>query len=312
VANVAVVEHHRVPLVASLLALGAGVVWSFGALLARMSTHTDAWQYLVWRSIGVFVVMEIVSRRRGHRWMVTKAFRGGRTMMAGNASLLLASLAFVYAVKNTSAANAAFLASVGPIIAVLLARVFLGERLTRVTIVATAVAFAGLLIMVTADLGVGNMRGNISAVFSAVGFAAYTVCLRTDPSRDWSPIMPGYAVMMVGLCSVVTLANGKTLLPPARDMIYAMVHGGAVIVIGTLLYNVGSRTVPAVAMTVFAQTEMVFVPIWIFLRFSERPRSSTLLGGAIILAAVVGKALLDARPQRFAIAPVAVDSPNFL
>ena len=283
------------PLVASVLALTAGVVWSFGALLARMAQHTDAWQYLIWRSIGVFVVMEIVSRRRGQRWMVSRAFRGGRTMALGTVSLLVASLAFVYAVKNTTAANAAFLASVGPLIAVLLARVFLGERLTRVTIVATAVAFVGLLIMVTADLGVGNMAGNVSAVASAVGFAAYTVCLRTDRTRDWSPIMPGYATMMVALCTVVTLANGKSLVPPARDLLYAVTHGGLIIVVGTLLYNVGSRTVPAVAMTVFAQTEMVFVPVWIFLRFGERPRSTTLIGAAIILAAVVGKAVLDAR-----------------
>ena len=51
-------------------------------------------------------------------------------------------------------------------------------------------------------------------------------------------------------------------------------------------------------MTVFAQTEMVLVPIWAFLVLAERPATSTLIGGSLILAAVVGKASLDAREQR--------------
>ena len=42
------------------------------------------------------------------------------------------------------------------------------------------------------------------------------------------------------------------------------------------------------------------VPVWIFLWFAERPKNSTLIGGAIILAAVVGKALLDARAGKSA------------
>jgi len=50
-------------------------------------------------------------------------------------------------------------------------------------------------------------------------------------------------------------------------------------------------------MTVFAQTEMVLVPIWAFLLLSERPTVSTLIGGCLIVIAVVGMALLDVRDQ---------------
>jgi drug/metabolite transporter (DMT)-like permease len=50
-------------------------------------------------------------------------------------------------------------------------------------------------------------------------------------------------------------------------------------------------------MTVFAQTEMVLVPIWAFMLLSERPNASTLAGGTLIVVAVVGMALLDARQQ---------------
>ena len=98
--------------------------------------------------------------------------------------------------------------------------------------------------------------------------------------------------MMIVLCSAVSIANGKTLVPPAGDIAAALVHGAILIVLGTVMFNVASKTVPAVGMTIFAQSETVFVPMWIFLWFAERPNPATLLGGGIVLAAVVGKAVL--------------------
>ncbi len=102
---------------------------------------------------------------------------------------------------------------------------------------------------------------------------------------------------MVAICAAATLANGKTLVPPALDIGLAAVHGGLFVVAGMLLYNGASRTVPAATMTVFAQTEMVLVPVWGFLVLAERPAPTTLLGGTIILAAVMGKAVLDVRHE---------------
>jgi drug/metabolite transporter (DMT)-like permease len=55
--------------------------------------------------------------------------------------------------------------------------------------------------------------------------------------------------------------------------------------------------VPAAAMTVFAQTELVLVPVWAYLLLSERPTATTLAGGSIIVVAVVGMAILDTRQQ---------------
>lgn len=278
------------------MAFAAGLTWSFGAVTAKSATHADAYQYLIWRSIGVIVVIEIVNRIRGGGWTLPRAYTSGWLMLLGCAALFLASIGFVYALKNTTAANAAFLASITPLLAVVLARIFLGERLTRVTIGAIAVALVGLSVMVVSDVNAGNMAGNLAALASAVGFAAYTVCVRSDSERDWSPILPGYAALMIVVCGIVTMSNGKTLVPPLRDTSYALLHGAVFIVVGTILFNVASRSVPAVAMTIFAQSETVFVPLWVFVVLGEQPKATTLFGGAIILSAVIGKAVLDARP----------------
>ena len=290
-----------VPLRTSLVGLGAGVVWSFGATLARMADGADAWQYLIWRSVGIIVVLEAVNVVRRRRSPLVRAFREGWLMFAGCCSLFVASIGFVYAVKNTSAANAAFLSSMSPLIAAVFGRVFLGERMSRVTLAAIALSVVGLAIMVVADRGGGNVRGNIAAVCASFGFALYTLCLRRDRVRNWDPIMPGYAFMMIVVCSTITVSTGNSLVPSARDIALALLHGGVLITIGTTMFNAASRKVPAVAMAVFAQTETVFVPLWVFLKFSEQPTWQTLLGGALILVAVVGKAVLDNREARMAV-----------
>lgn len=286
----------RVPFLASLVALGSGVVWSFGAVTARLADESDAFQYLIWRSVAIIIVIETLAMVRRQPPATPHAFRSGPMMLLACGCLLLASIAFVYAVKTTTPANAAFLASVTPLVAVLIAKVALGEPLTPVTIGAVAIAFVGLCITVVGDLEAGNLTGNVAALLSSVGFAGYAVCLRTDPQRDWSAVMPGYAVMMIAICTAITAVNGAPLVPPAADIGYAVVHGGLFIVVGTMLFNIASRQIPAVAMAVFAQTEMLFVPVWALIVLSETPRPASLIGGAIIFAAVVGKAVLDARP----------------
>ena len=298
--------HNHVPLVAYAMVLGSGVVWSFGAVNAKLARHADAWQYLVWRSIGVVVVMEILNRRRGDRGSIAvRAYRSGRVMVLANVALMVASVCFIYALKTTAAANVALLASITPLLAAVLARVFIAERITPVTVVAMAVAFVGLLIMVTAggsSGGTSTLVGNISAMTSALGFAGYAVCIRSVPKGDWSPVLAGYGVMTVVLCGAITLAEGSTLLPPLHDIGLALAHGALFIVGGTIMFNTATRYVGAGPMAVFAQSETVFVPVWAFLFLNERPRPAILVGGGIILAAVVGKALVDASANSRAMA----------
>ena len=285
----------RIPIVASLLALGAGAVWSLGGITAKVADGADPFQYLVWRSVAVIVVVEALSFLQRKPAPTLTAYRSGRTMIIANVMLFIASFGFVYAVKTTSPANAAFLGSTVPIFGALLAWVILRERLNWVTIAAIVVAFIGLLVTVVGDLGSGTMVGNLAALSSAVGFAGYTVCVRSDRDRDWSPVLPGYAVMMIVVCGAVTLAKGNPLVPPTGDLLLALLHGGVIIVLGTYMFNHASKQVPAAVMTLFAQTEMVLVPVWSITLLGERPKTMVLLGGCIIFVAILGKAVYDAR-----------------
>ena len=286
---------------APLLALSAGAVWSFGTVLARVADRSDAFQYLMWRSIGIIVVVEAWALLTGRPQSTLRAFTSGRRMLAANLALLLASIGFIYAVKTTTPANAAFLGSTAPLFGVIVARLFLGERIMLRTYSAIGLASVGLVIMVAGDLQVGNLGddivGDLAALASAAGFAVYAAIVRSAPHRDWSPVLPGYGVLMILICGTVIVADGNTFTPPASDIGLAVLHGAVFIVGGTLIFNFASRSIPASQMTVFAQTEMVLVPVWAFLLLSERPTATTLIGGTLIVVAVVGMALLDARQQ---------------
>jgi len=286
---------------APLLALSAGAVWSFGTVLARVADESDAFQYLMWRSVGIIVVVEAWALYARRPQSTLRAFTSGRRMIAANIALLLASIGFIYAVKTTTPANAAFLGSTAPLFGVVVARLFLGERILMRTYLAIAVASVGLVIMVAGDLQVGDIGddivGDVAALASAAGFAVYAAIVRSAPHRDWSPVLPGYGVLMILICGTAIAVDGNTFTPPAPDVALAVLHGAVFIVGGTLIFNFASRSIPASQMTVFAQTEMVLVPVWAFLILSERPSASTLAGGTLIVVAVVGMALLDARQQ---------------
>ncbi len=277
------------------MALLAGLSWRFGAITARLAQHTDAFQYLIWRSIGIVVVVEGWRRLRRKPLHSVTAFTSGPRMLIANVCLLIASLGFIYAVKATSASTAAFLGSTTPLFGVFASRVFLGERANLRTIISIAATFVGLFIMLTGTLDTGTLLGDLAGVAAAAGFAAYTTIVRSDPQRDWSPAMPGYSLMMAAICAPIIMSNGNTLVPPAQDIGWALIHGGLFVVAGTRLYNGASKAIPASAMTVFAQSEMALVPIWAFLVLAERPTPQTVVGGTIILGAVIGKAILDGR-----------------
>ncbi|MEZ5272429.1 MAG: DMT family transporter [Ilumatobacteraceae bacterium] len=137
-----VVEHQRLPVIASLLAIGSGVVWSIGAVLSRSATQADAFQYPA-VALGGCGGGDRTSGRPPppavpHLPLVDQQ----RPMMVANIGLFLASLCFVCAVKTTTAANAAFLSSLTPLVASVFAR-FMGERLSRSTLVALATGSSG-------------------------------------------------------------------------------------------------------------------------------------------------------------------------
>jgi drug/metabolite transporter, DME family len=296
------VSRKPAPLGASLLTVSAALVWSLGSLTNRWTHGSDAWQYLLWRSIGIIVVLEVLARVKRRPSPLVSAWTSGWLMVLASFGLLGASVGFVYAIKNTTAANAAFFSSLSPFVVAIFGFLVLKERVNRSTMFAMTLAAIGLLVMAFGPDGgaKGNglaptLHGNLSGLACSVGFAVWVICMRAEPDVDWTPVMPGYCSLLIPLSIIVSTANRRSLVPPAGDISKAVFHGAVLIVLGTYLFNRSAKQVPAVAMTVFSQVETISVPILIFLAFHEVPGVTSIIGGALILAAVVVQAIGQSR-----------------
>ena len=84
------------------------------------------------------------------------------------------------------------------------------------------------------------MIGNISALFSSLGFAIYTVCVRSEPNHDWSPILPGYACRDDRALHDRHARRWQHGDATGEGHRLPAVHGALLIVVGTILFDIGS------------------------------------------------------------------------
>ena len=278
----------------SLSVLAGGLCWSFTGVFVRLAPDLDPWQFLVYRGLGVAVAFALIAR--GRRPLA--GFRAlGAVGVVATAALSLAAIGFIVALKMTSVANALFLSSCAPLLSALLGFAILGERLRPPQIGAMGLGFCGLAIIVGGGFESGHLIGDAWGLLCALSFAAVSVCTRLAPRRDFAPAMIGYGLASAAASAAVCLAGGVALAPPPLQTLSAFAAGFLLIGLGFALFLRGAPKVPAVGQTMLAQTETIFGPVWVWLLFGETPAATTLLGGAVILAAVAAMALAGAGPS---------------
>ncbi|HEY1454505.1 MAG TPA: DMT family transporter [Roseiarcus sp.] len=284
-------------LAGALYVLAAGLSWSFTGIFLRLAPDLDSWQFLLWRNLGVASAFALILRAQGAGPLLRRFAATGWVGAIVALALCLASIAFIIAMKTTTVANALFLSSCAPLLAALLGYVFLGERLSLRQAASVGLGLAGIGVIVGGGLEAGHIAGNISAVLTALGFAGASVAMRYGPPRDYSPAVFAYGLIAFGLSACVCLAKGVSLLPSASGVLAAFGAGFLVMGLGFTLFLRGAPHVPAAAQTVLAQTETIFGPIWVWLAFGETPAAATLIGGAVILGAVISMAAAGASPR---------------
>ncbi len=272
-------------LAGALYVLAAGLCWSFTGVFIRLAPHLDSWQFLVYRGLGTAVAFALLARSREPRALPNR-LQGAIATLA----LSLSAIGFIVALKLTSVANALFLSSSSPLLSAVLGFLVLGERLDARQVGSVALGFCGLAVIVGGGFETGHIVGDLLAVLSALSFATVSVCMRLAPDRDFAPAMVGYGVLSALLAAGVTLGEGATLAPPLFETLSAFAAGFVLMGLGFTLFLRGAPVVPAVGQTVLAQTETIFGPVWVWLAFGETPATATLVGGAIILAAVIAMA----------------------
>ena len=272
------------------LVMAAGLCWSFTGIFLRLAPHFDAWQFLVWRTLGLACAIAIVSRMNGQGRLVRRLIELGGVGAIVTLAFAISSITFIFAMKTTTVANALFLSSCAPLLAAIGGYFALGEKLSLWQVASIALGLAGLLIIVSGGLGVGSLIGNACAIATALGFACASVAMRYGHARDYAPAVLGYGVVACLFSALVCLGEGASIVSPFADVGAAAAGGLLPMGLGFACFLRGAPRVPAAAQTVLAQTETIFGPVWVWLAFGETPTPPTLIGGVVIFISVVSMA----------------------
>ena len=278
-----------------LLVLMAGVLWSTVGLGIRMIQDANVWQILLYRSVSLSVFLAIVIYLRSGASPVVAVFSSNLNTHVAGMSLVAAYSGGIFAIQNTSVANAMLLFATAPFLAAILGLVVLREKVRAVTWFAILISLVGISIMIYDKTNGMALSGSLAALGSALGFAIFTVALRHGQAVDMLPsvFLSGiYAILITG--SICALIDLKFVLGFSDGSI-ALGMGVFQVGAGLILYTVGSKILPAVELTLLSLAEVILGPIWVFLFLDETASVNTLIGGAIVLFAIAGNALAGAR-----------------
>ncbi|MGO4872624.1 MAG: DMT family transporter [Roseiarcus sp.] len=281
-------------LAGALSVLAGGLCWSFTGVFIRLAPHLDAWQFLVYRGLGVAVAFVLLARSKGRGATPAGLFALGPLGVVATLALSMAAIGFIVALKLTSVANALFLSSCAPLLSAILGFFILRERLDTRQIGSVALGFCGIAVIVGGGFETGHVAGDVWGLLCALSFAVFSVCMRLAPKRDFGPAMISYGVFSALVAAGVAFDEGATLTPPLMETLCAFAAGFVLMGLGFALFLRGAPSVPAVGQTLLAQTETIFGPVWVWLAFGEAPATATLVGGAVVFAAVVAMALSGA------------------
>jgi drug/metabolite transporter (DMT)-like permease len=264
----------------------AAIAWSTAGLFQRELTVSTAGQ-LAGRAffaiLGLLAYIAI-SERGG----VLRAFRAIGGAGLGIAALMaVSSGAFLTALNHASVASVLFMQALSPIIAALIASA-LGERVSRSTWVAMAVAIAGVTLMVGGPGRPSTLGLGLSFVMS-VSFAGTIVITRHRRDVSMAPATC-LSQVIVFVLAVPFVSYGGI---GAQDLGLLVALGVGQIGLGLIFLAIGGRLIPAAEVALITLLEIVLGPMWVWVFLSERPSTATLVGGLIVLGAVA----LQARPQ---------------
>ncbi len=275
--------------------LAAGVLWSTVGLGIRLIEDAVVWQILFYRSVSLSAFLFLVIWLRSRENPLKLAVRAGLPAAIGGLALVAAYAGGIFAIQTTSVANAMLLFASAPFMTAILGWIVLREVVRPATWIATCVAMAGIAVMVTGQSDGSSLIGSLAALGSAFGFAIFTVALRWGKSGEMLPavfLSGAFAIIITG---IICLGIGAPLVLSLNDGGIAMGMGVFQVGAGLILYTLGSKTVPAAELTLLSLAEVLLGPLWVWLFLGETVTAYTLIGGAILLAAIAGNALSGTR-----------------
>jgi drug/metabolite transporter (DMT)-like permease len=195
----------------------------------------------------------------------------------------LGSFLYLMALGQTSVANTMLLYASSPFLSALLAFVLLRERIAPMTMLCMLAVFTGVGVIASGSLGGGHLWGDFIAFLNAASAAAYYVILRKTGAQS--------LIVSAGLGYFATALLAYPFAPHASFDIgqigLVTISGAVVLAGGCALQMIGPRHLPAAEVSMITMLEIVASPLLVWAVLSEAPAPLTLIGGGVILAALI-------------------------
>ena len=278
---------------AILLMIASSVVISFSGLIVRiLEVGPLVMNFYRGMFLMCAVMVLLVVRYRGAT--IVRVISVGWSGIIAGIMLAAAAITFLQSLTHTTVANTLFVLAAIPFVTAGLAWIFLKERPSSATLITMVVAFAGIVIMIGEGFTIGAAHGNVMALLTTLSFSIYAVLVRRNRQVD---MLPAILISTLIIMAVVALMRQGELEISRQDLWLCLLWGGVMSGFTSACFIVASRHIVAAELTIFMLLEFALGPVWVWLFVNESPSRWTLVGGALVICAVLGRSFAEFRSR---------------
>ena len=267
----------------------AALSWSTAGLFPRI-VSTDVFTTLFWRSalggLSVLLLQALWLKRhdRASLWRLT----------APEAWMALASsgamVCFIAAFFFTRVADVVFIYSAFPVLTLLLSALLLGGRVRRMDLLCSLGVVLGMGLIVYGQTSLHNLLGAALSLAATLLFALITIGIKRHPEAEMVKVT--YVGAFIAALAMAPFSQfGNT---SAHDLAWLWLYGFLNVGVGFGLYLLGVRRIKAVLASLVCMLEIPLAPLWVYALFGEAVPQQSLVGGGVIVAAVLVNVLVNA------------------
>ena len=266
-----------------LLVFFGAVSLSFGGLIVKSFEGSTLWQILFWRSVFFIVVVTFFLLFTYKKKVFGALYKSGVPGFVGGIILSVGFVSYVFAMYETTVANTNFIIQTQTLFLAIFGYIFLKETISKLTFFCILLAISGIILMLGNSISPGEMTGNVVAFIMPISFAILILIVRKFPEVDMIPLqlIAGIIAMIVGLIM------SPTILISTKDIFLGFLAGFFQLGFGFIFITIGARSTPSAYVGIIMLTEAVLGPLWAWMFVNENPPIFVLLGGSIVITAVV-------------------------
>ena len=266
-----------------LLIFSGAFCLSFGGLIVKSFEGATLWQILFWRQLFFVILVSIFLLFTYKKKIFVALYESGLPGFIGGIILGCGFSAYVFAMYKTTVANTNFIIQTQAIFLAIFGYLFLKEKISKLTLLSIILAITGIILMVGNSLSPGQLSGNLVAFIMPISFAVLIIIVRKYPKVDMVPLQlfAGIVAMLIGyfVSSKINISS--------HDILLAFIAGFFQVGLGFIFITIGAKKTLSAMVGILMMTEAVFGPFWAWMFLEETPQFIALIGGTIIIIAVL-------------------------